>query len=105
MKLTEVNSPVTCARTTTVDAAITVPIPCTDSGTDFWTTGAVVTGTAWAFAPPPRPPLAGEVDGAASPPEQAAAAMAPASMKQPRLVRRLFRIIQIARRRWDPERP
>ena len=45
VKFTDVISPVIWARTETVDAAITVPIPWIVIGIDFWTAFATVTGT------------------------------------------------------------
>ncbi len=44
-KLTEVSSPVICARTTTVLYASVVPIRLISRGMSFWTTGATFTGT------------------------------------------------------------
>src|SRR5262249_7342426 len=70
LKLTSVSSPVICARTATVDAAMTVPIACTSSGTDFCATAVAVTGTG-GFWPPPRPPADAVLE-TASPPDQAA---------------------------------
>jgi len=45
LKFTDVISPVICARTDTVDAAMTVPMPWIVSGIDFSTAVAMVTGT------------------------------------------------------------
>ena len=50
-KLTEVSSPVICARTATVEYASTVPTTLTSSGISFSTTRSTVTGTAGAAAP------------------------------------------------------
>src|SRR5262249_62285339 len=74
---TEVISPVICACTATVDAAMTVPMPEIVIGIDFSTAVATVTGTgAPAAPPPPRPPPGGGVFSTAWPPEQAQAAAA-----------------------------
>jgi hypothetical protein len=46
LKFTVISSPVICERTATVDAAITVPMAVTSSGTAFCCAVAAVTGTA-----------------------------------------------------------
>src|SRR4029079_17892432 len=51
-KLTDLSSPVICARTATLEYASAVPTTEISSGMSFRTTGATVTGTA---AAPPAP--------------------------------------------------